>query len=343
MGPALLLYKKYCRLSLFSAGLVNKEQLLRRFLTASSGLYMKKKTSEYECVDQEKYGDLVRCVTSFKDSSQTPESLFEEDNRLYGPVSKRKHLAKEADPRIPGNWVPLMNPAKNSLLQEASLRPPLRIGLERHKMASVTTVLQQTVPLEQAFFLERWKRKMILELGQEGFAEYTKDIFQQGKLFHAAVEELLLAEENPVQDQEEHSSTSSYLASIQHVLQDVSGVRALESAVQHENLRYQGLVDCVAEYRGTLCVIDWKTSGKPKPLLRNTFDNPLQIAAYVGAVNHDARYDFQVDCGLLVVAYKDGSPAHAHLMDPELCSQYWNKWLLRLEEFREKGKDGGTV
>ncbi|KAL8194429.1 UNVERIFIED_CONTAM: Mitochondrial genome maintenance exonuclease 1 [Gekko kuhli] len=210
-------------------------------------------------------------------------------------------------------------------------------------MASVTTVLQQTMPLEQAFFLERWKRKMILELGQEGFGEYTKDIFQQGKLFHAVLEELLLAEENPVQEQEEHSSTSSYLASIQHVLQDVSGVRALESAVQHESLQYQGLVDCVAEYRGTLCVIDWKTSGKPKPLLRNTFDNPLQIAAYIGAVNHDANYDFQVDCGLLVIAYKDGSPAHAHYMDPELCSQYWNKWLLRLEEFRKKGKDCGIV
>uniref|UniRef100_A0ACB8EBX3 Mitochondrial genome maintenance exonuclease 1 n=1 Tax=Sphaerodactylus townsendi TaxID=933632 RepID=A0ACB8EBX3_9SAUR len=217
------------------------------------------------------------------------------------------------------------------------------IDLQKGKMASVTTVLQQTMPLDQAFFLERWKQQMILELGQEGFAEYTKQIFQQGKLFHAALEALLLAEEQPVKEQEDYSSSSGYLASVQHVLQDVSGVRAIESAIQHEALQYQGLVDCVAEYRGTLCVIDWKTSGKPKPLLRNTFDNPLQIAAYVGAINHDANYDFQVDCGLLVVAYKDGSPAHAHYIDSGLCSQYWKKWLLRLEEFREKRKDGGTV
>lgn len=159
---------------MFSAGLVNKEQLLRRFLTASSCLYTKKKPSEYECVDQEKYGDLIRCVTSFKESSRTPESLFEEDNMYYGPVIKNKHLTREADPPIPQNWVPLINSTKNSLLQKASLGPPLQIGLQRNKMASVTAVLQQTMPLEQAFFLERWKQKMILELGQEGFADYTK-------------------------------------------------------------------------------------------------------------------------------------------------------------------------
>ena len=38
-------------------------------------------------------------------------------------------------------------------------------------------------------------------------------------------------------------------------------------------------------FRGTLCLIEWKTSSKPKPLLGDTYDNPLQIVAYLGAVN----------------------------------------------------------
>ncbi|XP_037667475.1 mitochondrial genome maintenance exonuclease 1 isoform X2 [Choloepus didactylus] len=162
--------------------------------------------------------------------------------------------------------------------------------------------------------------------------------FLQGKRFHEALEKILSPPGN-LEERDENLLKSGYIESVQHILKDISGVRALESAVQHETLKYAGLLDCVAEYQGKMCVIDWKTSEKPKPFIRNTFDNPLQVVAYVGAINHDANYNFQVQCGLIVVAYKDGSPAHPHFMDPELCSQYWPKWLLRLEEYIEKEKN----
>lgn len=180
---------------------------------------------------------------------------------------------------------------------------------------------------------------MIMELGEEGFIEYTAAVFSQGKLFHARLEDLLVSRDDSIQRPEDTDKMSGYLASVDHVLSDVSGLRTLESTVLHSELKYLGIVDCVAHYRGRLCIIEWKTSEKQKTHIQRTFDNPLQVAAYVGALNHDANYNFQVDCGLVVVAYKDGSPAHAHFMDPELCQYYWDKWLLRLEEYKEKKEE----
>ncbi|KAM5304203.1 mitochondrial genome maintenance exonuclease 1 isoform 1-T2 [Glossophaga mutica] len=331
-------FQTICRQFRSSKGFSLEPSPCVAFSTSSYSCGRKKKVNPYEKVNQEKYSDLVQSVLSFRGHAQTPESLFEEDTLLYGPVSKCKPPKQEEAARVPGNWFPLLSPARSlkpNATSDATV--PLKIPLQRNKMPSVTRVLQQTMTSEQIFYLERWKQRMILELGEDGFAEYTSNIFLQGKRFHEALESILSPQGNLKETDE--NLKSGYIESVQHILKDISGVRALESAVQHETLKYVGLLDCVAEYRGNLCVIDWKTSEKPKPFIRNTFDNPLQLVAYVGAVNHDANYSFQVQCGLIVVAYKDGSPAHPHFMDTELCSQYWAKWLLRLEEYTKKEKN----
>lgn len=51
----------------------------------------------------------------------------------------------------------------------------------------------------------------------------------------------------------------------------------------------------------------------------------------------------QVENGLIVVVYKDGSPAHAHCLNSDLMSDYWKSWLVRLEEFNEKRYCEGFV
>ncbi|XP_074143901.1 mitochondrial genome maintenance exonuclease 1 isoform X2 [Sminthopsis crassicaudata] len=313
------------------------------FSTSCNFCSQKKKKSPYQEVDQDKYSNLIRSIVSTRVSSQTPESLFQEDDLLYGPVSKCKTQEQESRPKVTQNTVLLLNPEKRNrsdTLPDSSI--PLKIPLQKNKMPSVTRILQQTMTAKQILILERWKQRMILELGEDGFAEHTSEIFLQGKHFHEALE-AILSSQDQLKELDEKTISSGYVASVQHVLKDISGVRALESAVHHETLKYLGLLDCVAEYRGKLCVIDWKTSEKPKPFIRNTYDNPLQVVAYVGAINHDANYNFEVQCGLIVVAYKDGSPAHTHFMDSELCSQYWSKWLLRLEKYTEKEKNQTTL
>uniref|UniRef100_A0A8C1S0N7 Mitochondrial genome maintenance exonuclease 1 n=1 Tax=Cyprinus carpio TaxID=7962 RepID=A0A8C1S0N7_CYPCA len=296
----------------------------------------RKKDSQYSTVDTERYSSLVREVLSSKTSSQTPESIEDEDCQLYGPVIRSRPPSQQ--PKLPKNLHPLLNEAKGQ--SEYVPGPLARITLQRDSnktsIPSVTRILQKTMPPDQAFYLERWKRRMIAELGEEGFREYSLNLFRQGKLFHAAIEDTFTQEIPSKEEQECPEDVSGYIESVSNVLNDITGVRAIESAVHHSALQYLGIVDCVAQYRGSLCVIDWKTSEKPKPTLRHTYDNPLQVAAYVGALNSDHNYNYQVENGLIVVAYKDGSPAHTHFLNSERIMPFWEKWLLRLEEYAEK-------
>lgn len=46
--------------------------------------------------------------------------------------------------------------------------------------------------------------------------------------------------------------------------------------------------------RNKLVIIDWKKSDKLKTTLDMMFDAPLQVAAYVGAVNFDKCFPYKV-------------------------------------------------
>lgn len=47
-------------------------------------------------------------------------------------------------------------------------------------------------------------------------------------------------------------------------------------------------------FRNDLVVIEWKTSQRTKATLEDAYDDPVQIAAYVGALNADDKYPFEV-------------------------------------------------
>ncbi|KAB5581965.1 hypothetical protein PHYPO_G00181690 [Pangasianodon hypophthalmus] len=298
-------------------------------------LRARKKSSQYGDVDSEHYSALVKAVVSTRISSQTPESIENEDQWLYGSIVKSKPQVCRA---LKNPW-PLLNDAKRVLdaenVEGSMTRISLQRGSDHASIPSVTKILQKTMSPQQAFYLERWKKKKIAELGVEGFKEYSNNLFTQGKLLHVAVEGILTGEKTLIEDGVCLENVSGYLQSISHVLEDITGVKAIESVVQHQPLQYLGIVDCVAMYKNSLCVIEWKTSEKPKPFLYNTYDNPLQVAAYIGALNSDKNYNYQVDSGLIVVAYKDGSPAHSHFLKADQVVQYWDKWLFRLEEYME--------
>lgn len=135
-----------------------------------------KRHSPYSSVDSERYSSLVKSVMSSRVSSQTPDTLKAEDEHIYGPVVKAQTSSSE-----PKTIHPFIQYKDTLETKDDSCGPPARFVLTREqgrsKVPSVTRILQQTLSPDQIFYLDRWKRRMIEELGEEGFRQYSQGEF----------------------------------------------------------------------------------------------------------------------------------------------------------------------
>lgn len=93
-------------------------------------------------------------------------------------------------------------------------------------------------------------------------------------------------------------------------------------------------------FRNELCAFEWKTSEKAKPRITSTYDAPVQLCAYLGALNVDPRYDLTVRKGRVVVAYKNGDAANVFDLTEADLRKYWSLWLKRLQEYWIRVRDG---
>jgi len=196
-------------------------------------------------------------------------------------------------------------------------------------LPSVTSILNITMPESSAIALATWRKRKIAEIGEEGFELFMREAKRKGKDFHTTIETHLRGVDyNSVHLE---ARILGYWLSLKSVLESIKDVVLLESFVVHPQLQYKGCVDCVAYHKGTLVLIDWKTSDRRKNTLKATYDDPVQLAAYMGAINADSNYPFEVKDALLVVAYPTGLPADVLVLKQEQCEHYWQTWLQRLQ------------
>ncbi|XP_076031308.1 uncharacterized protein LOC143019512 [Oratosquilla oratoria] len=264
----------------------------------------------------------------FSSASSRLENLINIDNSRWSAAPNSLDLNHiEQFPLYPELTSPAIENSGTGLVQT--------IGMFEggyHKLPSVRHILDETMPLANRIALEKWKAKMIAELGEKGFQDYREALLTRGKLFHECIQSELSGRSPIV---EEMPTVSGLWTSIRQVLSDVSDVKVIESRVIHPYLYYQGATDCVAYYKGMLVLIEWKTSGKQKLTLKQTYDDPLQVVAYMGALNFDGNYVLprKVDNALLVVAYDSGLPAHTHVLTEEHLQHYWQEWCKRLKKY----------
>lgn len=222
---------------------------------------------------------------------------------------------------------------KSKEIKELTIEPIEKMKV--YPMPSVSKILKETMPEDDKQTLLMWEQKMIKKLGQEGFEKYRQDILSTGQDFHSALENYYKTKELNVKDAQ-NPFLLNLVDSVQPYLDDFQPLN-LECQVVHPDLQYQGYIDAVmySKKRKQVIVLDWKTSKKTKTTLQSTFDNPLQLAAYAGALNQDERYKYQVEGGCLVICYNDGRKATLLYMGKVHLRLAWKKWLERLNEFNK--------
>lgn len=101
-------------------------------------------------------------------------------------------------------------------------------------------------------------------------------------------------------------------------MENIHNIRLIEANLFHYYLGYAGRVDCVANYCNIPCVIEFKTAERIKPL----YDEPLQLAAYCGAVNR--QYGLRINNALVIVTTPD--QAIVHWLQPKDVMEKWHQW-----------------
>ena len=119
---------------------------------------------------------------------------------------------------------------------------------------SITTVLSKTSDKSN---LIRWRKRV----GEDHANKITKAATTRGTSMHQLCENYLLNE--PLDDL---GSTSGELLfrGIRPQLNDIDNIRCLETPLFSTIFKVAGTVDCIAEYKNKLSVIDFKTSAREK-------------------------------------------------------------------------------
>ena len=119
---------------------------------------------------------------------------------------------------------------------------------------SVTTVMSYL----SKDSIKAWRERV----GEEEANKISNQASTRGTKIHDLCEQILL--NNDVTLDKLSLLDKQMFNEFRPFLDRIDNIHALETALYSHHLRLAGRVDCIAEYEGTLSVIDFKTSRKPK-------------------------------------------------------------------------------
>lgn len=160
------------------------------------------------------------------------------------------------------------------LLQENAEGRRLYVTPNGEKYASVTTVLSDYGKEG----LMEWRKRV----GEEKANEISRKATTRGTSVHKVIETFLNNED--ISQHDMMPNVKSLFHRMKPELEKMDNIHCLETRLFSHKLRLAGTVDCIAEHKGVLSVVDFKTSVrlKKKEQIQNYF---MQGVAYADMFN----------------------------------------------------------
>ena len=163
---------------------------------------------------------------------------------------------------------------------------------EGNKYPSITTVLSD----RNKEGIRKWRESV----GQDVANQVMRQAASRGTAVHTLIENYLNNEELSKQD----VLPVALFATIKSELDNINNIRIQEGGLYSDKLGVAGRVDCIAEYKGKISVIDFKTSTKEKKeeWVENYF---IQGSAYCEM--YEERFLQPIEQVVILIVTEDGA------------------------------------
>ena len=172
--------------------------------------------------------------------------------------------------------------------------------------------------------IAEWRKRV----GDAEADRISKQGTTRGTKFHKYTEDYLNNLDNKPHDIiQQMSKPWQLFLEARPYLDDINNIHALEAPLYSEYFGLAGRVDCIAEYKGELAIVDFKTSRKQKPekWIEHYF---VQCAAY-GALYYDLT-GIEVEKLVIIQACEDGEVQLFEKYDKCIIWNYWSSTLMSL-------------
>ena len=190
-------------------------------------------------------------------------------------------------------------------------------------VASVTTILDFTK--DKTHLLE-WRKRV----GEETAKRITKEASGMGTRMHKYIENYINDGSWGTPGSNPYSQQAFKMAQVVHenALKDVNEIWGSEVGLYFPKI-YAGTTDCVGQYKGNPCIIDFKQTNKPKKK-EWVEDYFLQLVAYAEA--HNEVYGTDIKEGHVFMCSRKLDYQQFDIT-PITYNHYKKEWWNRVEEY----------